>query len=207
MRAILLPPLACALACAAVQGQHAKPVIASITTDPDDDLSPRAKTTKEVDVSGCYRVEGSGRNGFGPLIPATKGHAYLQQQRGGVAGMAPTAVTGCIQQRCFTALDGDLTVTENGVGMVRLARSDDRISNNCTAGPHATTMGRAFFLFMFPAGWAGEPTTGSFVNNWAGGARVGQAGWFSLNKTTDVECRLMAHRGCVGPPPTGAVVG
>ena len=149
-----------------------------------------AAAAAELNISGCYRVDGSGI-GFDKPVGGHKGNVWLQQQQ--------QAVTGCIQQKCFSALDGDLTVTENAVGMLRLTRS----GGNCTVGPHdrGGVPGFAFFQFVFPRGWAGEPTTGAFVNNWDSkdGSLIGHAGWLSLNMTVDEECTFMAHSGCMGP--------
>jgi len=160
-------------------------------------LAP-ASATVGMDVSGCYRQDGSG-NGFDKPVGGHQGHVYLQQRQ------RDDVVQGCIQQYCFSALDGDLTVTENGVGLLRLTRS----GGNCTAGRANQTKvpGLALFLFVFPAGWDGEPTVGSFVNNWETPqlATAGHAGWLTLNKTADDECRFMAHQGCMGPPPNEAV--
>ena len=115
-----------------------------------------------LDVSGCYRQDGSG-NGFDKPVGGHKGHMYLQQkQRTTDAGL--TQITGCIQQYCFSALDGDLTVTENGVGMLRLTR----FGGNCTVySPtnQSKISALAFFLVVYPRGWRGEPTSGAFVNN------------------------------------------
>lgn len=89
--------------------------------------------------------------------------------------------------------------------MLRLTRS----GGNCTAGllpptNQSKVPGLAFFLALFPRGWAGEPTTGSFVNNWDSHHAPGHAGWLTLNKTADDECGFMAHQGCMGPskPPS-----
>ena len=158
-----------------------------------------------LDISGCYRQDGSG-NGFDKPVGGHKGHVYLQQHNRTVAG-GTTLVSGCIQQYCFSALDGDLTVTENGAGMLRLTRSD----GNCTVyspANQSSISALAYFLVIYPRGWRGEPTTGSFVNNWGSHKKseeIGHAGWLSLNKTTDEECRFMAHQGCMGPPPVEAV--
>ena len=143
-----------------------------------------------LDTSGCYRQDGSG-NGFDKPVGGHKGHVYLQQHNRTLAG-GTTLVSGCISQNCFSALEGDLTVTENGVGMLRLTRS----GGNCTVSKHSSISALAFFLVVYQQGWRGEPTTGSFVNDWA----TGHAGWLSLNKTATEECRFMAHQGCMGPP-------
>ena len=165
-----------------------------------------AAAAAEMDVSGCYRQDGSG-NGFDKPVGGHKGHVYLQQRGRATAGLPPpAAVAGCIQQFCFSELDGDLTVTENGVGMLRLTRSGGNCTTaNLTANETAVPA-LAFFLAVFPSGWNGEPTTGSFVNNWAGHTQApGHSGWLTFNKTADDECRFMAHPGCMGPPSVEGV--
>eukprot|EP01052_Picozoa_sp_SAG31_P019021 SAG31_NODE_1370_length_8610_cov_2.897192_8_plen_377_part_00 len=142
-----------------------------------------------LDVTGCYRQDGSG-NGFDKPVYGHAGHVYLKQDG--------RNITGCISQFCFSTLDGDLTVTENEVGMLRLTRH----GGNCTAGRlenGSVIPAIAYFLFVFPRGYAGEPTTGSFVNNWESASIPGHAGWLSLNKTVEEECMYMRHAGCMGP--------
>ena len=142
-----------------------------------------------LDITGCYRQDGSG-NGFDKPVYGHAGHVYLKQDG--------RNVTGCISQFCFSTLDGDLTVTENEVGMLRLTRH----GGNCTAGRlenGSVIPGIAYFLFIFPRGYAGEPTTGSFVNNWESRGIPGHAGWLSLNKTVEEECTYMRHASCMGP--------
>ena len=66
-----------------------------------------------------------------------------------------------------------------------------RGSGNCTVGNNIS--GFAYFLFVFPVGYAGEPTYGSFVNNWHGRYdTIGHAGWFGLNRTVREECEHIA---------------